>query len=462
MTIVRDLPGIRVVRPLARDAHRETWLVQLEGEQPGPAVLVRPCDAHGARMVRVEAIALHRGEGVGLVPLIDVVGDPYGAALVREHCVGPRLATVLAERERWEAGEVVSVLRPVTEALARLHGRGVAHGAFGAAEIVVTASGGMLVELAAAELFGPGSPEAVLARLDAIARDRDAVRNLASELLRRVAGSRSRAAHSLADDVDQVAAAELLSALRSGLDDLAAPVPVEREDAPEAPEQAAAPASRLIPVVRVDGDAPSGAESAAAGGGWRATALSWLHALRSRLDALPSARRRLVVAGGAAITAAAVLLALPYGGEASGPHAPDHHEPPGATESAASAPSDTSITAAGSTADNAAIEGDDPLAAAIALLERRATCFAQLSLLCLESVDQQGSAALEVDRRAMQALRAGDEARYPVVEAVDARLVERLGDSALVQLGPQTAPASLLLMRSEAGWRIRDWVAGVD
>jgi hypothetical protein len=55
------------------------------------------------------------------------------------------------------------------------------------------------------------------------------------------------------------------------------------------------------------------------------------------------------------------------------------------------------------------------------------------------------------------------EAHYASAEAVDARLVERLGNSALVEVGSETAPASLLLMRSEAGWRIRDWVAsGID
>jgi hypothetical protein len=115
------------------------------------------------------------------------------------------------------------------------------------------------------------------------------------------------------------------------------------------------------------------------------------------------------------------------------------------------------------TATHAAIAGDDPVAAALALLERRGGCFAELSVLCLEHVDQQGSSALTADRAAIQQLRDGDEADYATAKADQARLVERLGDSALVEVGPETAPASLLLMRSEAGWRIRDWVAsGID
>ena len=224
VTLARDLPGIRVIRPLGRDAHRETWLVRLEGESPGPAVLVRPCDAAGRRMVRIEAAALHRGRGVGVVELVDVVGDPEGVALLREHCIGPRLAAVLAEREHWQAGEVVAALQPVVAALARLHRSGVAHGVVDAGEIILRSSGGVLVDLGRAELFEPGSPEAVLARVDAIARDRDAARALASDLLRRVKGSRSHAAHALADAVEQAPAFRLLGELCDGLDDLAAPL----------------------------------------------------------------------------------------------------------------------------------------------------------------------------------------------------------------------------------------------
>ena len=102
----------------------------------------------------------------------------------------------------------------------------------------------------------------------------------------------------------------------------------------------------------------------------------------------------------------------------------------------------------------------DPADAVATLLSRRDTCFRELSLLCLEGVDQAGSAALDDDRRALLAMRDGAEGDAASVEVVGVRVVERLGDSALIELGPETAPASLLLMRSEAGWRIRDWVAG--
>jgi hypothetical protein len=46
------------------------------------------------------------------------------------------------------------------------------------------------------------------------------------------------------------------------------------------------------------------------------------------------------------------------------------------------------------------------------------------------------------------------------VDARDAAVVERLGDSVLIALGPDSRPASVLLMKGEAGWRIRDYIAG--
>jgi len=307
----------------------------------------------------------------------------------------------------------------------------------------------------------------VLARLDAVGRDRDAVRALTADLLRRVTGSRSHAAHSLADAVDQAPASRLLSDLRVGLEELAAPLHLERGDplvtpasAPPGPQQA----TRLMPVVR-EAEVPMTPRIPAARDPerhrWRAAVRTGAHGLRAYMDALPAGRRRLVVGAGAAVTAAALLLALPR---------PPAAEP--ATSSPASGPgvwtaraeptdrSDLSEPSTGSVAADAAIGGDDPLAAAVALLERRQTCFAELSLLCLEEVDQQGSAALLADRTVMEALRAGEEADVTASDGSDPRLAERWGDSALVEVGPETAPAPLLLMRSEAGWRIRDWIAG--
>lgn len=468
MTIPLEHPGIRYVRPLARDAHRESWLVRLDGgetAETGPAVLVRALHAHGASRVRAELAALHRGRGTGLVPLLDVVDDEHGAALLRAHIPGPRVNDVLAERERWAAGEVVMVLRPLVEAIARLHRSGVAHGALSARGFVVATEGAVLVELGDAQLFAAEAPEAALVRTAAVGADRESVRTLAVELLRRTAGARARAARVLADEVEHRAGSELFDMLRSGLDDLASPVPLEAVDADvEVPVTAGG--ERMLPIVRTATPvAETEAERVSAAprsllARISAEGMALLGALRIRLDALPAVRRRAVVAGGAALCAAAVLLALPAGSSET-QSAPGHVDArePSHTPQVSTPEAGPSDAAAASGATDAAIRGDDPLAAALALLDRRTRCFAELSLLCLEEVDQQGSAALALDRAAIVALRAGEEATYPHAELGEARVIERLGAGALIEVGPQTHPASLLLMRSEAGWRIRDWVA---
>jgi hypothetical protein len=109
--------------------------------------------------------------------------------------------------------------------------------------------------------------------------------------------------------------------------------------------------------------------------------------------------------------------------------------------------------------------GDDPVAAAIVLLALREECFRSASLLCLDGVVQPGSSAEAADRAAVSVLQGGGEAPAPI-SAPSPELVERLGESALVSLvaasegdgAPETAPASLLLMKGEAGWRIRDYL----
>jgi hypothetical protein len=104
---------------------------------------------------------------------------------------------------------------------------------------------------------------------------------------------------------------------------------------------------------------------------------------------------------------------------------------------------------------------DDPLVALPALLEQRDRCVRDLSVLCLDLVDQPGSAALLRDTELVRSVQEGGE--LPDGAAVvlgTPTLVERLGDSALVDLGagPHSTTASTLMMRGEAGWRIRDYL----
>jgi hypothetical protein len=107
------------------------------------------------------------------------------------------------------------------------------------------------------------------------------------------------------------------------------------------------------------------------------------------------------------------------------------------------------------------VQGDDPVAAVVALLEARDGCVADRSVLCLDAVGQVGSSALDDDQRLVRTLQDGAESPEPfLVDADQVTLAERLGDTALLELAglAETQPASILLMKTEAGWRIRDYL----
>ena len=110
----------------------------------------------------------------------------------------------------------------------------------------------------------------------------------------------------------------------------------------------------------------------------------------------------------------------------------------------------------------AAIAGDDPVAAVVALLARRSSCLVAASLVCLVDVDQTGSAMLALDsydaRERQQGGSGRDLADY--VGYLPA-LAERTGDLAVIVLAPipgkeKGQPASVLVVKGEGGWRLRE------
>ena len=125
-------------------------------------------------------------------------------------------------------------------------------------------------------------------------------------------------------------------------------------------------------------------------------------------------------------------------------------EPSAAPEAGSEAPS-SSAGGAGAPA------ADDPVAAARDLLERRAECFAALDLGCLGTVVQPGSAIEASDRAAMVAARDG-EALPTEFDPATVEVVAEMGGAVLVRAraAPEREPASLLMVRGEAGWRLRE------
>lgn len=456
-------PGIRAVRVLARERHTERLLVHLqEGDGSSPAEVVRSVDEAGARRIRRAIAALDRLHGTGVGGLLDVFDDRGAPAILLANERGPSLSQVLLTRMRWQAGEAVGVLAPLADAIERMHDVGVAHGGLDADCVRLTSTGAVVSGFGSAELFPAGAPEVVRERIDAVARDREALRGIAVAVLARVDGSRAVAAGDLLRRVGELGAPEVARCLSIELAQLAAPMPMSAmgpED--DQPVDLSGAGDHAPEVTRAEGttaDEVAGTALERLFAGMNGEALvdaarAQFDRLRSLLRSLPSGRRRLVIAGGGAIAIAAVLLSVipPQ----------DRGEP--ATDTSTREPAveaEESVHPAPAPEADAPGAHDDPGQALVALLVRREDCFRELSMLCLDQVDQLGSAALASDRAALLAMRDGSEGAAPSVEPIAPRIVERLGDSALIEIGPETAPASLLVMRSEAGWRIRDWIAG--
>jgi hypothetical protein len=251
----------------------------------------------------------------------------------------------------------------------------------------------------------------------------------------------------LAEELRSAGTEDLESRLQRGLFELAAARPVVFETPAE--DAAAAVEARAIGV-QLTAEPELPAQPALL---TRVLSLGPAVVARERATAIwngwSSGRRRLTVGVTAAILVILVAVAtIPS-------PAPPSLAQPGAVPAETPSPASAELPGSGVPVS------EDPLAALSRLLARRSECLRDLSMLCLEDVDEPGSAALDDDRRAIQAvLDAGEQPL--VLDAGGAAIIERLGDSVLVSLGPDSRPASVLLMKGEAGWRIRDYIARTD
>ncbi|WP_147392082.1 hypothetical protein [Amnibacterium setariae] len=372
------------------------------------------------RTDRLEALLV--GAGAHLTPVLDVGTAPNGDLVVLVPAPAARLPELLAAPGGLPTGEAVTVLVPLAQSLARLHGAGVAHGGVRADAVLLDAEGSpsWSAPLAPALLRRVG-PEAFAARRrDDVA----AFRLLGTALL-----APTGAPFPEGDDLLALAAA--LYALAP-----AVPVRLRRPVEPVLPIGAALPA-RLVPAS--PGQHPPGGPGESA-------------ALRVR-RALGAVRPRAWLAlGGAAVLLVVAVVLLPAG---AAPAAPAASSP----LSARPAPSGTAVrpTAtprAGTTRAAAPRSADvgrevEPAAALDRLLAARDDCLARGSEACLDAVDAPGSPVLAAD---LAAVRAGTAAAR--IERRGLRVTEG-GGTALGTSGDGTA----LAVRLPNGWRLRDVVA---
>lgn len=430
MTVERMIAGHRVLRLLGRGARSRVWLA------PGDLVLKVLSAPVAPDQPGREAQALHRARDEHVVELVDVSVHPDEVVLVHPRLPRGSLAEILAARRGLDAGEAVTILAPIAGALDRMHQAGVAHGAVSADHVLFRADGApVLIGFGQATLFDADLPEVSRERLPGVLADRQALAALSDAVLGRVVGPRAAAAASFAETLRSAGLVDLEARLARGLFELAAARPVifeiEDSDAGDGRVVGVQPVPHPHPV------APTGAVARLLQSGPVAVARD---AARATWTAWSPRRRRVAI--GVTAGVAAVMLAVAI---LPGPAAPavPAEGPEIRPSPAASVP--------------VAITADEPLEALAQLLRRRDDCVRDLSVLCLDDVDERDSAAYEDDRRAIQGVIDAGETP-PRVSSDSATVLERLGDSVLIALGPDSDPASVLLMKGEAGWRVRSYL----
>lgn len=429
---LEELGGYRIVRKLGEGARCDVHLAH-DDRPDSPAVAIKAYREGVPDTVPLaEAEALHRAAGPHVVRLIDVAPDAAGVPmLVLERLRTGGLARVLRDRASLSTGEAITILAPIAFALARVHDAGVLHGGLGADPVLFDSSGApVLAGFGRARLVGAGLSAAARDAEPGFAADLEAFGSVAAEVLMRVRDARASALlerpGSLRDFGEALFDLGEAEPVRFEAEPAAVPARVVRgEPVPVEPEghQRGLPdwIERMLPAGVADG----------------------VRDAVTRLRAALSAVRRPVWIAAAAVATAllAAIVLVPSGTDAQPRPTPEATHPP-------------TPTPAGPVA------GDDPVAAAMALLDERERCIRDLSVLCLDGVAQAGSSALLADQALVRELQQGAESPAEVVVDRDAvALVERLGDSAIVSLGANSEPASLLLMQGEAGWRIREYLS---
>lgn len=412
-----------------------------------------------------EIAALSRLNHPHIVRLLDLATGPRDVpSLILQRLEPSGLARLLADRRTLEAGEAVTILAPIVAAVAAMHRAGVTHGRLRSAAVLFDSTGAPMLcgfGAAGAVTVDQGRP-VTPAQLDehhGVAADLDALTGLVMSVLGHVPDPAARAGEFARWVGEQRRIAGYPAQLERSLFAFADPAPVRF--IPEAVQPS-------VPH-RFDWGGPDSANpgSAVVDAPGRPAVADWLAQLTGRfptwlpdrlaegLAGVPNAIRRVrrrvwVVAGiGVVAVVVAIMLAqLPQtetedsAALADGEQIPVHPVAPSVAE------------------------GDDPIAAALALLELRARCLVDRSVLCLDAVHQADSAAWRADASRIQSVQEGGELEKNAFAPGGVTIIDQMGDTVLLAVEPSdvassgNATASVLMIRTEAGWRIRSLLEG--
>ena len=465
------IAGYRVVRRLGTGELADVYLgvpsVREQGVTRAPVALkIFRSEASGAAIER-DFRVLTEGAGARFAALIDVATLSDGrVCFVQEHLTGIRLSRWLGEGSLLEPGEAVTILAPVAAALAELLDLGYLHDGPGQRTVRFDARGRpVLTGLGRLRDLPPPGP--TRSRATEEAADRFAA--FALGVLDRVgpalvgAGGPTPAAW-LASETPRLPFRGLLDEFEHRLFNWAAAAAVQLESRATQMEQGRKwDASESVRRILLRGGSPGMVSTS--GPARRLRPLSAVRPVAQARDRLAGAlrghRRPLLVGWLVAVAVVVLLLTFlnPPDSPGGGTETVDVRSP----TSAPTAPPRAPPRADDAEGDGADLEGDEPVRAVQVLLRRRAGCLVAASVACLDGVDQAGSVALAADAEAIRTAQQSGSAVVPASDGNggDPALLERSGDVALVGVvlrGGQPGkrkPASVLVVKGEAGWRIR-------
>ena len=429
-----DIAGFRLVRLLGSGTRSRVYLGHANGQSV--AVKLYRASATG-ESIDDEIAALSSASHAHVVSLREVGSAPSGLPfLVLERLESATIGGILLARRPLSAGEAVTMLAPVVAAVGALHSSGVAHGSIAPGRVQFRATGApVLAGFGRARLFVPPTSAAMLSSSRPVLEDRLALGRLVRSVVSQLGDEHRDLSTWLASLERDGFPDEYTDALLERVFSLgqATPVRFSRPEAPQGPSAAGPVAQQAVTQ-----QAPPA----------RTRLVDFA---RSRLPAAVSidtvvaqarsVRRPVWVAAGlgvGALVAALLLVPPPQGGVTAQPDAP------------------------ATTPSSAPALSDDPVEALSALLDERERCVRDLSVICLENVAQSGSAALDDDVQLIRSIEAGETTGVLASPSAGSiQLSERHGDVALLaySVGQESEPASVLLAKGEAGWRIRDYLA---
>jgi eukaryotic-like serine/threonine-protein kinase len=445
----QTLAGFRLVRKLGSGSRADVYLGHAGGAEPRTAAIKLFHPEVPLASIDAELRALGAASHAHTVQLRDLSGGLDGRpVLVLERLELGSLAQLLAQRGQLSAGEAVTILAPLAAAVTAMQASGVIHGAITAGRVLFRESGAPVLSGFGHAVVGAPSdvgPSGVDRRavdpgdvdpsdvdpsdvdptdVDPTDVDRRALAALAASVLDRLAPSDQQGP---AVDLRQ-----WLGSLVRYPDSFAAQLSQRLFALGEASPVRFTPDQAVV-----DGVPPRTTIAEPVIEPVEPPAARWFESYWARVPERFRSVKWLAVAAGA-LTVLIGLVAVPSGGRA--------HE--------------LTPTPVPTLQADSPVYEDDPVAAFGDLARARNDCIRELSVLCLDAVLQQGSAAMADDAAAIRAIERGDGALREQIEPTGVELAERMGDAALISYLQNSEPASVLMVKTEAGWRIRSYLPG--